>query len=476
MKHHWFLLQLLELSCSARSIRAAARRSSCFAIPRSTSRSLTIQHHSERNGLKRTATAHCDNMPVRGIKTSMKMTKNDIDFDNNIPAAEITFMGRTRVLSYRLLLTGLAMAFTTNAIIPTLLEGSGIDTSSIEPLTRNAIAWMSAACVLCVPRAGINNEILSMLFAPLGITLLCIQVVLNAVLFSDPVVMDENINMLSMIMAAKAGDHVLTVLALCLICIREILFFGLAYKVEAALSVPLLLTSLLLSNDDDMSATLHVLTALTVSLLAASKVFEPILEDHRPGFSAFLLVNQQQPPPTAQPERSGIKEEALVKSIPACLIREITARDVLEIREEVLWPGRPEKCLVDGDNDLGTIHLGGFIVDTGELVGVVSLYFNAENWSTQFRKFAVRKEYQGKGIGSQILDAVKRYASRTGCKTLWAHAREHQEGFYARRGFVRRGNAFQKYEGGGMYVEMSMDLLPDVEKESAFTHDMRKKW
>ena len=444
------LLLLIKLPPSVRSIRAATPASStnisCFAINKpSTPRKLQ----------EKTLLIHknpAQNRPAINQHAASRIVMQMVNIDDDgFTASEITLMDRAWVLSYRLLLTGLAMAFTTNAFVPTLLEGSGVDTSSIEPWTRNAIAWMSTACVLCVPRGGINDNIASSLFVPLGISSLSLQIV-NLVLVDGAA--DKNV--LALVMA---GD-ITTVLALCLVCVREILFFGLTYKVEAALSIPLLLVSLLFL-DTSSPGTLKVLTALTISLLAASKALEPVLEDLRPGFSAFLVDKQS--PVVAQPAQKQQTDKKMV-SLPdamPCLIREISAKDVLKIREDVLWPGRPEKCVVDIDHDVGTVHLGGFTADNCDLMGVVSLYLSGENSSTQFRKFAVREEYQGKGIGSQMLEAIKRYAARGGSKTLWAHAREHQEFFYTRRGFVRCGDPFQKYEDGGMYVEVSMNLLTD---------------
>ena len=49
----------------------------------------------------------------------------------------------------------------------------------------------------------------------------------------------------------------------------------------------------LLYLDTSFSGKLKVLTALTISLLAPSKVLEPVLEDLRPGFSSFLVDNKQ---------------------------------------------------------------------------------------------------------------------------------------------------------------------------------------
>ena len=69
------------------------------------------------------------------------------------------------------------------------------------------------------------------------------------------------------------GMTVLGIISLMCICIREIIYFGLAYKWEAFISL-ISLPLLLISDDYDMIAA--PMSALAVSVLAVGKVFEPI--------------------------------------------------------------------------------------------------------------------------------------------------------------------------------------------------------
>ena len=81
------------------------------------------------------------------------------------------------------------------------------------------------------------------------------------------------------------GTKVLSIISLMCICIREIVYFGLAFKWEAFISL-IALPLLLISDDYDMIAA--PLSALAISVLAVGKVFEPIQEDYVKTNSEFL--------------------------------------------------------------------------------------------------------------------------------------------------------------------------------------------
>lgn len=135
-------------------------------------------------------------------------------------------------------------------------------------------------------------------------------------------------------------------------------------------------------------------------------------------------------------------------------IHTISPSETMQIREQVLWPGKPEKCVLPED-DAG-LHFGAFV--QGSLVGIISIFFSNDNKSVQFRKFAVLETMQGQGIGSQLLTHIILTCRERGAATLWCDARAHQEGLYERKGFHREGQPFEKYAACGMYVKMQMRL------------------
>lgn len=128
-------------------------------------------------------------------------------------------------------------------------------------------------------------------------------------------------------------------------------------------------------------------------------------------------------------------------------IREITAEMALGVRHQVLWPDKPaDFCRVEGDAT--ALHLGGFV--DGTLVSVLSLFDEGD--TMQLRKFATLPTWQGKGIGTALMQAARAAVQAQG-KTITLHAREGAIGFYQRLGFTQHGAPFQKY--GKPYVWMA---------------------
>jgi GNAT superfamily N-acetyltransferase len=176
-------------------------------------------------------------------------------------------------------------------------------------------------------------------------------------------------------------------------------------------------------------------------------------------------------------------------------IRTIKPEETLPLREKVMWPGRPEMCKLKDDNN--GIHLGYYCSgDTQEeeehLVGVISIFVNKKERTAQFRKFAVDQNYQGKGIGSTLLETaiknMKRYNiddddnddndceeeqinsddddddcdnKNKKLRIFYCDARSNLVSFYEKLGFYRVGEPFIKYETkpDQMYhIRMEMEL------------------
>ena len=144
------------------------------------------------------------------------------------------------------------------------------------------------------------------------------------------------------------------------------------------------------------------------------------------------------------------------------------ANDMMFLRERVLYPNNPEKCILK--EDVAAIHLAARTgvdwdnenkkcISCGEIVGIVSLVL-INNDSMQFRKLAVAPEWQRIGIGSGLISVAAAEASIAKCKRLFCHARLSAEEFYSRCGFLRCGEPFNKYgQGCGEPTHREMELI-----------------
>ena len=124
------------------------------------------------------------------------------------------------------------------------------------------------------------------------------------------------------------------------------------------------------------------------------------------------------------------------------IIRPIIAQETYAIRKAILWPNGPEHMIVIADDDLpSTQHFGLFDGDIH--FGVISL-FNTDDGRMQFRKFALLKDYQGQGAGSDLLNYVIKLARKQNVSQLWCNARVDACPFYQRFGFSFKPDSFFK--------------------------------
>jgi len=132
-------------------------------------------------------------------------------------------------------------------------------------------------------------------------------------------------------------------------------------------------------------------------------------------------------------------------------IRNISWEQTIPLRHSVLWPKKPaEYCHVEGDQD--ALHFGTFIND--ELVCVASVYVKSDK--ARLRKFATKADYQGQGIGSQMLKSILHSLKKTEVKTFWCDARESALSFYQRFGMQPYGERF--YKADVSYFKMEVAL------------------
>ena len=123
-------------------------------------------------------------------------------------------------------------------------------------------------------------------------------------------------------------------------------------------------------------------------------------------------------------------------------IKPVALAEVLAIRQEVMYPGKPAAwAMVEGDEN--ALHWG--LYAGGRLVSVISL-FNSNNYggSLQFRKFATLVSEQGKGYGTHLLKTVVKYAVAQGYKVIWCNARITALNWYGRFEFQQEGLPWNK--------------------------------
>ncbi len=120
-------------------------------------------------------------------------------------------------------------------------------------------------------------------------------------------------------------------------------------------------------------------------------------------------------------------------------IQKVDADDLMEIRHLVLWPGKP-RAFVKVPEDESGVHFGLYF--NGTMVSVISLFGDGQK--IRFRKFATLPAFQGKGLGSKLLQHAIEYAQAHGYTRMWCDARTEALGFYERFHFEKCSEPFFK--------------------------------
>ena len=130
-------------------------------------------------------------------------------------------------------------------------------------------------------------------------------------------------------------------------------------------------------------------------------------------------------------------------------IDKLNWEETLGIRHKVLWPNEDVSyCKVAGDES--ALHFGVKYNDVR--VCVASIYTNGH--STRLRKFATLAEYQGKGVGTFMLNYLIGELRVAECNSVWLDARVSAIGFYTRFGFKQEGEGF--FKNGVAYCRMKL--------------------
>ena len=182
-------------------------------------------------------------------------------------------------------------------------------------------------------------------------------------------------------------------------------------------------------------------------------------------------------------------------------IDKITTEETIPLRQSVLWPTMPPShhYIRLAEDATGT-HYGAFLPLRETPVAVVSLFLediplsrddhghdtetnlikSEDSNSTiisgdedgyivrpvqpaqrtvRFRKFACDHEFQGKGIGTQLLAHIlSRARTELHAATVWCDARVITRGWYIKRGLVPFGPTFYKLEAPEEYIRMRIDF------------------
>ncbi len=115
-------------------------------------------------------------------------------------------------------------------------------------------------------------------------------------------------------------------------------------------------------------------------------------------------------------------------------------QSVCVLRDEVLRkPIGSRLTEEDKLKDAGDILFGCF--EKNIVIGCCILSKIDES-TGKLRQMAVSKDFQGKGIGRQILQYAEQYAWDHGYTTLTMHARKYALNFYIKEGYVSFGEEF----------------------------------
>lgn len=142
------------------------------------------------------------------------------------------------------------------------------------------------------------------------------------------------------------------------------------------------------------------------------------------------------------------------------MIKFISTDETLALRSEILREGIPaDLCRFDGDDDKDTFHLGYYHQD--ELICIGSFHKQAKKVFTgegyQLRGMATRLDYQGMGIGNQLLNFSIVYLKGQKINYIWCNARINAIRFYLGLGFEIISDQFE-IAGVGPHREMYLKI------------------
>lgn len=140
-------------------------------------------------------------------------------------------------------------------------------------------------------------------------------------------------------------------------------------------------------------------------------------------------------------------------------IQKVGAKEVLEIRQKVLRPGKPEEsCTFAKDEEASSFH---FIITVASIkTGILSLLKERhpefqEQKQYRLRGMAVLPAYRGKSLGKELIDYSIKKLPET--DLIWFNARLSAVDFYKKQNFQTKGETFD-IPGVGPHVLMFKKL------------------
>ncbi len=130
------------------------------------------------------------------------------------------------------------------------------------------------------------------------------------------------------------------------------------------------------------------------------------------------------------------------------MIKFITAMDTLPLRSRVLRNGESlDACHFQGDVDPDTFHMG-YLSPENEVVCILTCQLESmeqyDGLGYRLRGMATHPEWQGKGIGSQLLKAaINHLAHEIKADYLWCNARRVAYDFYQNLAFEFLSEEFE---------------------------------
>lgn len=142
------------------------------------------------------------------------------------------------------------------------------------------------------------------------------------------------------------------------------------------------------------------------------------------------------------------------------MTRFIPAKDVLSLRSLVLREGKAfSECVFPGDDASDSFHLG--FEKEGEIVCVASFHLQVKEGfqgiAYQLRGMATHPDWQGKGIGNQVVNFAIVYLRGRGVNYLWCNARKNAYRFYQSLGFEFISEEFD-IPGIGLHKAMYLKI------------------
>jgi GNAT superfamily N-acetyltransferase len=139
----------------------------------------------------------------------------------------------------------------------------------------------------------------------------------------------------------------------------------------------------------------------------------------------------------------------------------IQTEETFPLRQKVLKPNSElSACYLPKDNDTDTFHLA--VKENNEIIAIGTFnksnlnFFKEEN-QYNLKGMATCKDYQGKNVGTMLMEFAISHLSSKGVTLLWCNARVSSMGFYEKMGFKPIGDVFEIGQAGlhqTMFIEL----------------------